>query len=125
MTAMLNSLPALATLSAEPRVWENVQFVLSGFIFVLIVLAIIGVLTSAVGAIFKRHERKPVPLPARKVTPVMPPPPEEDPALPAVVAAAVYSIMGEKPHRIINIRPTDESWAREGRRSILGSHKVR
>lgn len=122
---MLTPLPILASLAAKPSLWESIEFILEGFVFVLVVLAILGILTTAIGALFKRFEPKPVPAPVKQVTPAMPEVSEADKNLPAVIAAAVYTVMGDKPHRILQIRPADDTWAREGRRSILGSHKVR
>ncbi len=121
---MLNPTPVFAYLSDHPSIGESIQFIFSGFLFVIVVLAAIGILTSLVGMIFKRLEPKPAPKPAQVAAPA-PAAPSEDANLPAVIAAAVYSVMQDKPHRIVQIRPADETWAREGRRSILGSHKVR
>lgn len=122
---MLNPVPTLAALPTDPTLWQSIEFILLGFLFVVFVLAAIGVLTSLVGAMFKRLEPPPVEKPVQVAKAKAQPVPAKDPNLPVVIAAAVYAVMGDKPHRILQIRPADESWAREGRRSILGSHKVR
>lgn len=123
---MLNPVPILAVLPIHPTLIQSIEFIFSGFVFVLIVLAAMWILTSMVGMIFIRLDKKAAPKAASvKVAPVAAVAPAEDTNLPAVVAAAVYAVMEDKPHRIVQIRPADDSWAREGRRSILGSHKVR
>jgi hypothetical protein len=50
---------------------------------------------------------------------------KEDPALVAVIAAAVHSVIGDRAHRIVSIRPGGPGWAQEGRRQIFSSHRVR
>jgi len=48
-----------------------------------------------------------------------------DPALIAVIAAAVHSVIGDKAHRIVSVRSAGPGWAQEGRRQIFSSHRVR
>jgi hypothetical protein len=43
----------------------------------------------------------------------------------AVVAAAVHSVIGDRPHRVVSVRSTGAGWAQEGRRQIFSSHRVR
>jgi Na+-transporting methylmalonyl-CoA/oxaloacetate decarboxylase gamma subunit len=50
---------------------------------------------------------------------------EDNPALLAVIAAAIHTVIGERPHRIISIRPGGPGWAQEGRRQIFSSHQTR
>ena len=47
------------------------------------------------------------------------------PEIVAVIAAAVASITGGKPVRIISIKPMSTSWERAGRQSVLTSHRIR
>lgn len=49
----------------------------------------------------------------------------EDELLMPVIAAAVYCVIGERPHRILTVRATPPGWAQEGRRQIFSSHRVR
>lgn len=121
-----------------------------GFIFVLVVLALLAMVTAALGAIFIRFDARlnakvaaavaaqaktastadpealdyedsvaPAPAPASVTSE------EEDPALIAVIAAAVHSVIGDRAHRIVSIRPGGPGWAQEGRRQIFSSHRVR
>ncbi|MFW6217492.1 MAG: OadG family protein, partial [Verrucomicrobiota bacterium] len=49
----------------------------------------------------------------------------DDPRRVAVIAAAVHSVIGDRPHRVVSIRSTGPGWAQEGRRQIFSSHRVR
>jgi len=49
----------------------------------------------------------------------------DDPALMAVVAAAVHTVIGDRPHRVVSVRSSGPGWAQEGRRQIFSSHRVR
>ena len=50
---------------------------------------------------------------------------EDDPAIMAVVAAAVHTVLGDRPHRVVSVRTSGPGWAQEGRRQIFSSHRVR
>lgn len=47
------------------------------------------------------------------------------PEIVAVIAAAVASVCGKNPVRIISIKPMSTSWERAGRQSVLTSHRIR
>ncbi len=47
------------------------------------------------------------------------------PEIVAVIAAAVASITGQQPVRIISIKPSNTSWERAGRQAVLTSHRIR
>lgn len=47
------------------------------------------------------------------------------PEIVAVIAAAVASITGQQSVRIISIKPSNSSWERAGRQSVLTSHRIR
>ena len=107
-----------------------------GFIFVMVVLALLALVTSAIGAIFIRFDAKAdakAAAAAAAAAALAPAPTadpeavdyEEDPALVAVIAAAVHSVIGDRAHRIVTIRPGGPGWAQEGRRQIFSSHRVR
>jgi len=122
--------PILAALDRFPSLSENLVFILTGFIFVILVLACLSVATSLIGAAIKRTEGQP---PAATATPASTPPPapeaeeaplEED-VVPAIIAAAVHMAMGRRPHRIVSIQRKPTNWAAEGRRDIFSSHRVR
>tara|TARA_B110000093_G_scaffold74053_1_gene80491 strand:+ start:4136 stop:4495 length:360 start_codon:yes stop_codon:yes gene_type:complete len=90
-----------------------------GFIFVMVVLALLAMVTSAIGAIFIRFEAKAA---AKAATAAIALAPtlglealdyEEDPALIAVIAAAVHSVVGDRSHRIVSIRPSGSGGAQK------------
>ena len=115
---------------------ETMEIVVVGFIFVMVVLALLALVTASIGAVFRRYDAKiaaAAAAAAAKVAALAPAPtadPEaldtdEDPALVAVIAAAVHSVIGDRAHRIVSIRPGGPGWAQEGRRQIFSSHQVR
>ncbi|MBC2592998.1 OadG family protein [Ruficoccus amylovorans] len=100
-----------------------------GFVFVIVVLAILAGVTQAVGFIFSmKKPAAPKPVAAAAPAPAAAAPAASEgisPEVVAVIAAAVHTTL-EHPHRILSIRPSaDRYWAAEGRREIFRSHKVR
>jgi Na+-transporting methylmalonyl-CoA/oxaloacetate decarboxylase gamma subunit len=113
----MNNLDFILVVSG-PEVSANTSGTLEivgvGFIFVMVVLALLAMVTSAIGAIFIRFEAKAAAKAAKAATAAvaLAPTPElealdheEDPALMAVIAAAVHSVVGDRAHRIVSIRP--------------------
>jgi Na+-transporting methylmalonyl-CoA/oxaloacetate decarboxylase gamma subunit len=116
-----------------------------GFTFVMVVLALLAAVTAAIGALFVSFDAKktaqaalkaaqatsaapgpaPVPVAAAKVSEPQKADSDDDPVLAAVIAAAVHSVIGDRAHRIVSIRPGGPGWAQEGRRQIFSSHRVR
>jgi sodium pump decarboxylase gamma subunit len=47
------------------------------------------------------------------------------PEIIAVIAAAVATVTGNQPVRIVSIKPMSTSWERAGRQSVLTSHRIR
>lgn len=47
------------------------------------------------------------------------------PEIVAVIAAAVATVCGQQPVRIISIKPMSTHWERAGRQSVLTSHRIR
>lgn len=47
------------------------------------------------------------------------------PEIVAVIAAAVATVTGHQPVRIVSIKPMSTSWERAGRQSVLTSHRIR
>jgi sodium pump decarboxylase gamma subunit len=90
-----------------------------GFIFVMVVLALLAMVTSAIGAIFIRFDAKAA---AKSATAALAPTPtlpealddEQDPALIAVITAAVHSVIGDRAHRIVSIRPGGSRTTQKG-----------
>jgi Na+-transporting methylmalonyl-CoA/oxaloacetate decarboxylase gamma subunit len=50
---------------------------------------------------------------------------EDESVLAAVIAAAVHTALGDRPHRVVSVRSSGPGWAQEGRRQIFSSHRVR
>jgi Na+-transporting methylmalonyl-CoA/oxaloacetate decarboxylase gamma subunit len=113
----MNNLDFILVVSG-PEVSANTSGTLEivgvGFIFVMVVLALLAMVTSAIGAIFIRFEAKAAAKAAKAATAAVALAPtselealdhEEDPALMAVIAAAVHSVVGDRAHRIVSIRP--------------------
>jgi len=127
----------LAQASAAP---STASVVIVGFLFVLIVLALLAAVTSAIGAVFikqaARETAKAVEA-ARKAAESghdaaaaqgaasAPETAAGDPAILAVLAAAVHTVIGDRPHRVVSVRSAGPAWAQEGRRQIFSSHRVR
>lgn len=112
---------------------STANVVIVGFLFVMIVLSALTAMTFLLGAIFSRLASRATEI--QKTTLALANPPdantpaetldEEDPAIIAVIAAAVHSVVGDRAHRIISVRSSGPSWAQEGRRQIFSSHRVR
>ena len=128
--------PLLAKLPAHPLFSDALNFILTGFVLVIGALLVLSGLIAATGAYFKSREAENLrKRQARKVAvanplaevPAAPSSAGEadSPALAAVIAAAVHVALEGQAHRVIHIEPTGVGWAREGRREIFSSHRVR
>ncbi|WPJ96666.1 OadG family transporter subunit [Coraliomargarita algicola] len=142
----------LAQVSAAAPVESpsTANVVVVGFLFVMIVLALLAAVTSCIGAFFikqaardaakaaeaaqKASEANSKPAANSSVSTTSAPAAapaaveaddSEDPALLAVIAAAVHTVIGDRPHRVVSVRSTGPGWAQEGRRQIFSSHRVR
>lgn len=132
----ISEIVPFAGLSAYPSFLENLRFQTVGFIIVLVSLGLLTLVLISIGGLFKKWE-------AQKAASAAGITPEqslalrqaEDPReLLAVIAAAVYSAIGES-HRIVSIRPVIngriigelylQAWSMEGRRQHFASHKIR
>lgn len=122
--------PFLATLPEYPSLGESIAFQLNGLIVVFVALGAIWALLELTGVFFKRRQpapKKSVSAPAPASAPPAPAPPDTlTPAIAAVIAAAVATVL-KSPHRIqsINAENPARDWAHEGRREIFGSHRIR
>lgn len=122
--------PALAAQSS----WgEVLGFLALGVAIVLTALAGLSLLSTATGFFFKRLDRAgqkpagPVIAPATGAAPGRSPATCEDPLLPAVIAAAVATVLHDQAFRILRVAPAPgppepNSWGGEGRRQIFDSH---
>jgi len=145
---MIDSISVLAQLSSEAEASPGaLGVVVVGFLFVIVVLALLASVTSAMGAWFTKkavHSAAKAAAAAQSAaeaaaksaagTPSAGPSSaasssaaedEDDPAVMAVIAAAVHSAIGDRPHRVVSIRSAGPGWAQEGRRQIFSSHRVR
>jgi sodium pump decarboxylase gamma subunit len=122
----MNNLDFILVVSG-PEVSANtpgtLEIVGVGFIFVMVVLALLAMVTSAIGAIFIRFDAKAAAKSATAAaTAALAPTPtlpgalddEQDPALIAVITAAVHSVIGDRAHRIVSIRPGGSGAAQKG-----------
>lgn len=130
--------PLLAALPEYPTVGQTLSFQLNGLMVVFLTLGSIWFLLSIIGTLFRLLGPKTAPVPATAAAspaaaPVTAQPvttPESaggpSPHVVAAIAAAVYATMGGRV-RIAAITPSqvDGDWAREGRRQIFASHRVR
>ena len=151
----LHLILAAAGPASDAQAFGTMEIVVVGFVFVMIVLVLLALVTASIGAVFRRYDAKieakadaavaaavkaakldsAVPAPAAASSVVTqkdeskavaaPVAEEDDPALMAVLAAAVHSVIGDRAHRIVSIRPGGPGWAQEGRRQIFSSHRVR
>jgi Na+-transporting methylmalonyl-CoA/oxaloacetate decarboxylase gamma subunit len=88
----------------------------------MVVLALLAMVTSAIGAIFIRFDAKAAAKSATAAAAALAPTPtlpealddEPDPALIAVITAAVHSVIGDRAHRIVSIRPGGSGAAQKG-----------
>jgi Na+-transporting methylmalonyl-CoA/oxaloacetate decarboxylase gamma subunit len=149
MHILFGKIGILAQLTGQTSTGSN-TLILVGFMFVLTALALLAAVIAAIGAVFARRaaeeakkaaiaalehkvsdqdrvQSRQTDSPAEASEAVSQPEQsiEDDPALIAVISAAIHSIIGEKPHRVVSIRRTDAGWAEEGRRQIFSSHRPR
>lgn len=119
-----HSIP-LASLPAYPSIPESLAFQLNGLIVVFIALGAIWGLMELSGVIFRRQSQRQN---LESVRPAIVPQRSEEvpPEILAVIAAVVATVINQ-PHRInrVSTESPVRDWAREGRREIFDSHKVR
>lgn len=139
---LLNT-PFLASLGETPSMEEVVhssESLIVGFVFVIGLLGLLAGLTSLIGVYFTRRElaalkaaaaeRESAGAPASATPVAAAPTPqteiaEEDIHLLPVVAAAIHTVFGDRPHRVVSIKPARSGWAQEGRREIFSGRRVR
>lgn len=128
------SMPGM--LAAAESLTEHPAAILLGFVFVVLVLGVLALVTSLLGRIFIAHEQKQKAAAAALAAAPPVAPTAETPGHPAddgieasritaVIAAAVYATWGSG-HRILSVhtRPGASGWAAEGRREIFSSRRV-
>lgn len=137
---MIHSITVLAQLPGGAETSPGVGgVVVVGFLFVIVVLTLLAAVTSAMGAWFTKQAAKSAAkaaAAAQSAAEAASKAPSgasssgsanegDDPALMAVIAAAVHTAIGDRPHRVVSIRSAGPGWAQEGRRQIFSSHRVR
>lgn len=116
-----------------PSYLQMTNFMLVGFVVVLIALACLSFITSIVGFFFCQAEKlkskaaaTAAAAPAAAPAPTAPTLPKGglDGAHLAVITAAVYSVLNGAKCRIVSISPSQNSsmWVESGRMSIFNSH---
>lgn len=115
--------PVIAVLSRDSSWWEKIGYQVNGLAVVFVALGLIWGVMEVIGFFFQLAARR-----AARVMPVAPTPVGE--GLPvatvAAITAAVHATMGTAIQiRAIAIANPDAQWAREGRREVFQSHKLR
>ena len=136
---------AQASGAAESDFSSNpVGIVVVGFLFAITVLTVLSSVTAVMGSIFNKQtvksaERAAKAAQAAAETSAASSSPangdsgaaaaaeksEDESVLAAVIAAAVHTALGDRPHRVVSVRSSGPGWAQEGRRQIFSSHRVR
>ena len=128
----LSSLTTLASAAAgggaskQVTFTENVEFLLVGFVIVMVALSALWLLCEAVGGFFKwQAARAEASARAASEATAAAAPAEEAPeAVPVPVIAAAVAALVDQPHRVVEIKPASIAWSMEGRRELLRSHKL-
>ncbi len=115
-----------------PSYLQMTNFMLVGFVVVLIALACLSLITSIVGLFFRQADKlksaqaAPAAAPAAPVStaPTLPKSGGVDGVHLAVITAAVYSVLKGAKCRIVSIAPSqnNSTWVESGRMSIFNSH---
>jgi len=111
-----------------PTAFDALTIVIVGFTFVMFTLMLLAAIVWGIGVCcsgFGPTESPPVT--KKSEAPVVEsvvPDTQVDPLETAVIAAAIHCVLGDQAHRIVSIR-SSSSWAREGRREIFTSRRVR
>lgn len=109
---------------------ENLEFLLVGFVIVMVTLSALWLLCEVVGVFFKwqaarAEARARAASPATLATAAAAPARDEAPeAIPVPVIAAAVAALVDQPHRVVEIKPASIAWSMEGRRQLLSSHKL-
>lgn len=141
MFALYSTL-AQVSAAAPAEAPSTANVVIVGFLFVMVVLALLAAVTSSIGAFFIKQAARETAkaLKAAEALKAAAKTAEagsqstaasssmsdgDDAAILAVVAAAVHTVIGDRAHRVVSVRSAGPGWAQEGRRQIFSSHRVR
>jgi len=109
-----------------------INLVITGFLFVVIVLGLLAAMTWAGGRFFASRDAARPPLSKKTVKA-----PKPDPStaaaeaaaveghLAAAITAAIHMTLQDQRFRVRSIRRMAPGWAQEGRRQIFSSHHLR
>jgi hypothetical protein len=105
---------------------------LMGFVFVLVVLALMWALLELTGSAFRMGAKRSQTLKCK--TPLSPTPEassartgdtaEAELEAVIVISATVAALLGQGRHRLVSIKSPTLDWSREGRRQHILSHKL-
>lgn len=121
------SLPLLIAAAESPNA---VNLVVTGFLFVVVVLSLLAFFTWAGGKFFAARDAAKPPLTKATIKPpkvaaAPAPVASEDDHLAAVITAAIHVALQDRNFRVRSIRRMAPGWAQEGRRQIFSSHRLR
>lgn len=112
-----------------------INLVVTGFLFVVIVLMILAGITWLGGKYFAARDAAKPPLAKKTVKPPKTAAPaatasaapasNEGEHLTAVITAAIHVALQDQRFRVRSIRRMAPGWAQEGRRQIFSSHRLR
>ncbi|MGB0744053.1 MAG: OadG family protein [Opitutales bacterium] len=148
---MIHSITILAQVSNGAEAgFGAAGIVVVGFLFVIVVLSVLASVTSIMGAWFTRQAANSAAKAANSAQATAEALANsssretagpaaasadssegtaetemDDPVLTAVISAAVHTVIGDRPHRVVSVRSAGPGWAQEGRRQIFSSHRVR
>lgn len=125
---MLFSLTPLGLTGRELSWGESFTLMLTGFLLVVFILAVLSVLTSLLGRVFRSFaptETRPVAVPLIDDDNTGQEAEALDPAVVAAIGAALAFAFGGRSHRVTRIQRVPGGWAQEGRRDIFSSRRVR
>jgi hypothetical protein len=123
--------PLLAALPPHPSVVEGIKYQINGLIVVFLALGTIWGVMELIGGLFKAQEARNQLARKQRAEPTVSPSSDSNNTtipgeIAATISAAVVIALQGRSHRIHAIAAhPDVDWAREGRRQIFASHKVR
>ena len=121
---MFSAMTTVATIHGLLESFEHI----TGFLFVMFVLALLWLIVAVIGTLFKKGEERNANKATTPAVPFAPAPlvdPNEVSEEDLVVIAATAVMMLGKRSRLISIKPSNLDWGREGRRQHVMSHTTR
>ncbi len=114
---------------AAAEVPKPTNVLVTGFLFVVLVLCLLFLITFLGGKVFAARSAAAGPAEEKKKAPraaeVQAHKQEEENRIAAVITAAVHVALQDRKFRVRSIHRTAPGWAQEGRRQIFSSHRLR